>query len=492
VDQAATPPGPSRRRNGLIAVLATVLVLAVAVVGVVVVRPGPVAKWLGGGAAAPGASPDPAGPTPSPVLAPATTNAPMPTPAGVRAAIDSLVTGSGLGNRVNVAVADVATGQSLYDHGAAVPTVPASTTKLVTAIAALAARGPAYRITTRVVAGSAPGEVVLVGGGDPTLAANATSFYPGAARLDQLASQVKQALGGASPTKVTIDSTLYSGPALEPGWDADISGYGAPVTALMIDGARSDPKAQPGFAVRVANPDLAAGQAFARALGLPAAAVNAVARGTAPPPASATGTPTGGAANPAPGTTLGQVESPPMIRLVEFMLEHSDNMVAEALARQVALARGKPASFAGAAAATRDVLAELGLPFGSSVLADGSGLSRTNRIAPSLLVSLLALAGNGSRPELAGLFGGLPVGGWSGSLNTRYRPTASGSAAGAGVVRAKTGTLLGVNAISGVLTTTDGRLLAFAILADQVPLGQYEAQSRLDKIVGALASCGCR
>jgi D-alanyl-D-alanine carboxypeptidase/D-alanyl-D-alanine-endopeptidase (penicillin-binding protein 4) len=450
-----------------------------------------VAKWLGGGTA-PSVNADPAEPAPKPVLAgAAATTAPMPTAAGVRAAIDALVTGSGLGNRVDVAVLDVATGQSLYDHGAAVPTVPASTTKLVTAVAALAARGPAYRIATRVVAGSAPGEVVLVGGGDPTLAANATGFYPGAARLDQLASQVKQALGGATPTKITIDTTLYSGPTLEPGWDADISGYGAPVTALMLDGARADPKAQPGFAVRVGNPEIAAGQAFARALGLPAAAVNAVARGTAPPAAAASGTPTGGAANAAPGTTLGQVESPPMIRLVEFMLEHSDNMVAEALARQVALARGKPASFAGGAAATRDVLTQLGLPFGSSVLADGSGLSRTNRIAPSLLVGLLALAGNGSRPELAGLFGGLPVGGWSGSLNTRYRPTASGSAAGAGVVRAKTGTLAGVNAISGVVTTTDGRLLAFAILADQVPLGQYDAQPRLDKIVGALASCGC-
>ena len=97
--------------------------------------------------------------------------------------------------------------------------MPASTTKLITAATVLAARGPAYRIATRVVAGSAPGEVVLVGGGDPTLAINATGSYPGAARLDLLAAQVKKALGGTAPTKVTVDTSLFPGPVYGPGWD---------------------------------------------------------------------------------------------------------------------------------------------------------------------------------------------------------------------------------------------------------------------------------
>ena len=124
-------------------------------------------------------------------------------------------------------------------------------------------------------------------------------------------------------------------------------------------------------------------------------------------------------------------------------------------------------------------------------LADGSGLSRTNRISPSLLTDLIALAGDGSRPELAAIFGGLPVAAWSGTLADRYAGAAA--KAGAGVVRAKTGTLTGVHAIAGVVTTADGRLLSFAVLTDRVPAdGLDSARSALDRIAAKLATCGCR
>ena len=138
------------------------------------------------------------------------------------------------------------------------------------------------------VAGANPGEVVLVGGGDPTLAGGKTGYYPGAARLDVLAEQVRKALGGTAPTKVIVDGSLYSGPAHEPGWDSDIptGGYGGTISALMIDGARNDPKSGQGYAERSAEPELAAGQAFAAALGLPASAVSA---GRAPRAGAASG-----------------------------------------------------------------------------------------------------------------------------------------------------------------------------------------------------------
>lgn len=118
-------------------------------------------------------------------------------------------------------------------------------------------------------------------------------------------------------------------------------------------------------------------------------------------------------------------------------------------------------------------------------------MSRTNRISPSLLTDLIALAGNGTRPELAGIFGGLPVGGWSGTLDDRYATTAT--RAGAGVVRAKTGTLTGVHAIAGLVTTADGRLLSFAVLTDRTPPTTPDAtRLALDRIGAALAGCGCR
>ncbi|GAB3951147.1 hypothetical protein GCM10027614_52680 [Micromonospora vulcania] len=184
------------------------------------------------------------------------------------------------------------------------------------------------------------------------------------------------------------------------------------------------------------------------------------------------------------------VQSPPLIRVVDIMISESDNLVAEALARQVALARNEPASFDGGAAAMDAEVAELGLPADEITLSDGSGLSRRNRISPSLLTDLIRLAASPDHPELAGIFGGLPVGGWSGTLDERYQG-APGTGAGAGTVRAKTGTLTKVHSIAGLVTTADGRLLTFAVLTDNVPGGRETAQPALDRIAAALAGCGC-
>lgn len=506
----ALPPGDGdqppekKRRRGLVATfIVVVLLLAGLVAGAAIVRPGPVDDWLGGDASEPtpsAAAPETPEPPPSPVLVASASDIPAPTAAGVKAALDPVVAAAGLGSSVNISVVDPVSGEQLYSRGPDVLTTPASTTKLATAAAVLAARGPAYRIPTRVVAGAKPGEVVIIGGGDATLSAGASGTYPGAARLDQLAKQVKTALGGAAPTRVIVDSTLFSGPAFEPSWDPDVptGGFGAATTALMTNGARVNPKITQGYAERYPQPDLAAGQAFARALGLKA---SAVARGKAPADvagaADATATPspetTPAAAGsaPAPGTELGKVESLPILRLVEIMLVDSDNVVAESLARQVALAKGQPASYAGGAAATKAVLAGFGMPATEIALSDGSGLSRKNRLTPSVLTDVLRVAADGSHPEVAGLLAGLPVAAWSGTLRERYRSPADGKV-GAGVVRAKTGTLGGVNAISGVVTTTDGRLLVFAVLADKVPVGKDRAEAGLDKITSTLAKCGCR
>ncbi|MEU8375566.1 MULTISPECIES: D-alanyl-D-alanine carboxypeptidase/D-alanyl-D-alanine-endopeptidase [unclassified Micromonospora] len=483
--------GPPRRRRRWVPVLLVVVLLVGLAGAAAVLRPGPVAGWLGADPT-PSPSARPPEPDPSPVLAGPDAAASVPTPAGVRAAVEPLTGAAALGSRVNVSVADVVSGESLYARGGDDGTVPASVTKLATGVTVLKARGPGYRIATRVLAGANPGEVVLVGGGDPTLAVDKSGFYPGAARLDTLAAQVKQALGGTAPTRVVVDSTLFPGPVHGPGWDADIptGGFGASITALMTDGARQDPAGarknfadSHGAATRYAEPDLAAGRSFARLLGLPE---TGVVRGTAPAAGGAT---EGGA--PAPGTELGKVESLPMIRLVDIMITDSDNVIAEALARQVALARNQQASFAGGAAAMDEVIGELGLPADEISLADASGLSRSNRISPSLLTDLIALAGNGTHPELTAIFGGLPVAAWSGTLGTRYESTST--AAGAGVVRAKTGTLTGVHAIAGLVTTRDGRLLTFAVLTDQAPGGDPEVtRAALDRIAGALAGCGCR
>src|SRR5262249_4458401 len=158
--------------------------------------------------------------------------------------------------------------------GASTPAPPASTAKLATALAILAVHRTTDRITTRVVTGALPGTVVLVGGGDPTLTAAAPGkpgAYPGAARISDLARRLR----GVHVTRVEVDDSLFTGPAVSPSWaPEDVpSDYAAPITASTVDGGRDTPGAEQ----RSTAPDLVAGQALAAALG-----VKGVARRTAP------------------------------------------------------------------------------------------------------------------------------------------------------------------------------------------------------------------
>jgi serine-type D-Ala-D-Ala carboxypeptidase/endopeptidase (penicillin-binding protein 4) len=90
---------------------------------------------------------------------------------------------------------------------------------------------------------------------------------------------------------------------------------------------------------------------------------------------------------------------------------------------------------------------------------------------------------------VASLFGGLPVAGWSGTLRTRF-VTPDPNQIGQGVVRAKTGTLSGVNTMAGELITKDGRLLVFAIMANGSG-DAVTARAALDRVAAKLVSCGC-
>jgi D-alanyl-D-alanine carboxypeptidase/D-alanyl-D-alanine-endopeptidase (penicillin-binding protein 4) len=220
---------------------------------------------------------------------------------------------------------------------------------------------------------------------------------------------------------------------------------------------------------------LAAGRALAGLLGVPKAVV------------------VGGKAT-AGAKELGEVTSPTVPQLVEAMLTHSDNDLAESLAPHIAIAKGRPATFAGAAAALQavlaDVLGHVGATPGSIRLLDGSGLSRLDRVQPGALPRLLAAVAGADRQRLFPVLSGLPVAGFDGTLEKRYRKGPGLPAAG--VVRAKTGTLNGVSALAGLVRTKDGRLLAFDFTADAVPLSlALASQTALDRLAAALAGCGC-
>jgi D-alanyl-D-alanine carboxypeptidase/D-alanyl-D-alanine-endopeptidase (penicillin-binding protein 4) len=453
------------RRRIVLGIIALVVVLAAAVTSIVVVT------GRHGGApaiAVPGAKLPTLG-DPAPVLASLSTSAPAPDPGALAAALTPLLQSSALGSSVEAEVVDVASGKTLLDRGAGTPATPASTAKLLTSVAVLTTLDPEKTLATTVVAGAQPGQVVLVGGGDPTLSTTTPSRnYPGAATVADLAQQVKAAMGGTAVNSIVVDDSLYTGPLTAAGWgpgDAP-STYAAPVTAASVDGAR----VSPGSVDRSASPATDAGRALAAALGASGASVSL---GTAPPGAK----------------TLGTVHSAPIARIVEQALAQSDNMLAEALARQVAIARHLPASFDGAAQAVTAALKDAGVDVSGVSLHDGSGLDRADKVPPSLLAALLDDAATGKIARAWPIVSGLSVAGFDGTLADRadHDPATT-----PGAVRGKTGTLAGVHNLAGTVLDKDGRLLVFAIIADQVPGGDAEAEGALDRIAATLAGCGCR
>jgi len=368
-------------------------------------------------------------------------------------------------------------GSVVYRHGQGA-VAPASTMKLLTAVAALQALGPAHRFSTSVVATPQSQRIVLVGGGDPLLGrspAPAGSFPPRAA-LDTLAARTAESLKalGRSKVRVGYDTTLFSGPALDPHWEPsyfadDVVSRISPL--WVAEGRRSA-----GGEDRSVNPAADAAAVFVQALERRHIAV--VGR---PGPAVAPPTSSGGG-------RIAVVRSAPLATVVQHVLEVSDNEGAEVLARQVAVAQGEPASFAGAARAVRSVLARLGISTRGDLIYDGSGLSRHDRLRPATLLAVIRTAAADDRPGLRSALAGLPVAGFTGSLTGRFVK----DPAGRGTVRAKTGTLSGVDGLAGTVTTRDGALLGFVAIADRVRRDEtLEARAALDRLATALARCDC-
>ncbi len=463
--------GGGRRRRLLVAVAVGVVVLLAA--GVTLALP-PVSNRLG----LPWAPNAPLADPPAPqdvrlALQEAAASGAAPTPQGVAAAIEELAADSDLGT-LHGSVVDPATGQVLWERDADVPATPASTTKVLVSAAALLSLDHDMRLPTRVVAGDEPGTVVLVGGGDVTLSSlpvGEESIFPGAAHLDDLVEQVKEATGGAVE-RVELDLSAYTGPETGAGWaPEDVpSTFMVKVQPAMLDGGRTNPKDKASMGQSDPAGNLA--EEFAKRLGAEVGGET-----TAPENAE----------------VLGEVWSAPVDELVRHTLVESDNLLGEVLARQVAAEEGREQSFEGGAAATLEVLQRNGIDVSDAELNDGSGLSPRNSVPAATLTRILQLAAAENDDDevtakLRPLLIGLPVAGGSGTLAPRYDEESS--AAGRGWVRAKTGTLSGVHTLAGVVLTEDDRVLTFALMSDGKD--QNRARAALDRIAAALRGCGCR
>ncbi len=391
-----------------------------------------------------------------------------PSAAGVIDQIDELATSKAL-RRSGVVVVDPGTDAVLYDDRAQRALIPASSLKILTAAAALEALGPRTRLATT---SAAAGDVVyLVGGGDATLARKdeRDARPQGPATIRRLARETATALGGTTRVDVVFDDSLFTGRKLGPGW-ADgfpASGVAAPVSALMMDQGRRSADSR----ARVKDPARKAARAFANYLEKQGVQVRGIERGVAPSSAR----------------ELARVESATITEIVQMMLTESDNDVAESLGHLVGRAVLQDGSFAGGARAMTQVLAEAGIDISGMELADASGLSGRNEVAPITIAEVLSDVVREER--WSAISGGLAVAGVSGTLADRFATRAT--SAGRGVVRAKTGTLTGVGALAGTVLDSDERPLVFVVLANRVR-SQAQARDTMDRIASKLAECGCR
>ena len=364
-------------------------------------------------------------------------------------------------------------GLSLFSDNPLESLIPASNMKLLTATALLDRLGPAHRLTTTVVAarpvrGSVAGNLYLVGGGDPLLrtAAYASALGPDQTlytSLDQLARQVRAAGVTAITGSVVGDETRYDQLRTVPTWKPVYAEEGdvGPLSALEVnDGSApattsqspSGASARALKAATSANPAVRAAATFTNLLRADGIRVG--------------GQPTTGK-SPAGVSALTSIASPPLAAEVDAMLTVSDDTAAELFTKELGYQTAGVGSTAAGVAAIQSDLAGDSLPVSQLVGEDGSGLDRGDRVTCNLLHA--DLEHEGASGVLAR---GLPVAGQTGTLRFRLQGTPA-----AGRLRAKTGTLDDVVALSGFVLpkpgpappgTVLGQPIVFSLIFDGV------------------------
>ena len=351
---------------------------------------------------------------------------------------------------------DLRTGTVVYARNQSLALIPASNQKLPVAYAALALLGPGYRFHTEVVGSGTlvgdvwHGDLWLRGFGDPTLEPE---------DLDSLAAEVAswgiRRVDGA----VLGDESWFDARRVAPGWKPSFYiGESPPLSALVVDRGRYRGRTS-------ANPGLAAASLFRQAL-------------------EAAGVSVAGRTRSATLTTLGlplaRDVSEPLADVVRFMGRESDNYTAEILVKQLGALQAGVGSTAAGVRVVRAALEAAGVPLAGVRLADGSGLSRLDRLTADALVALLE-AGLAESDLRDAFLQSLAVAGVNGTLEDRME---SRPARGRGI--AKTGTTQTASALSGFVRDR----YVFAVLQNGRPISTYWARLAQDRFATALAASG--
>jgi len=329
--------------------------------------------------------------------------------------------------------------------------LPASNQKLFTAIGAHLLLAGDRRFTTEVRRiGST---LVLRAGGDPTL----TTAGPHS--LDALADQVRGAVG-RGPVRVVVDAGYFEAATMAAGWqDWHVPTYVGPMSALIVDDNRIRTDAD-----YVSDPARGNGERFADRLRRVGVAVDGPVEWRRDADGSG-------------GTVVARLDSAPVDELLGDMLRRSDNEIAESLLREIG------------GGSTADGVGRIDTALGGWCLGltgtsgDGSGLSRDDFRSAGEWVRLLQAAS--TQPWGDDLLAALPVAGRSGTLAGRL-----GGLGTAGNVWAKTGTIIGGQALSGYARTISGRAVVFSVIVNGEPGAVDGVTSALDGVVVAAVRNG--
>ncbi|PQZ90206.1 D-alanyl-D-alanine carboxypeptidase/D-alanyl-D-alanine-endopeptidase [Arthrobacter sp. MYb227] len=417
-------------------------------------------------------------------LAPLDPAAPRPENSTLKTGLDAIFSAGVSDAKVSASVIDIAANEEIYSRSGNEPGIPASSLKILTALTATNILGEDHRFTTKVMLKDSS-TLVLVGGGDVLLGSGADAkAISGRAGLGTLAGEAVQAILEAQRSgeigkklHLEIDDSLFTSPALNPNWDQSLMDTNniSAVAPLALYGARVDAGAK---SPRSKDPAMAAGSAFASAL-------RAELAKTAGAP---TLEPQISRASAGEGVTeLASISSATLGEQVTFMLEDSDNYVAEALGRLSAIAKGKPGDYQHGASVVEEHIAELGIAHDGLSLVDNSGLAAANKVSALTLASALKYAATSPNNAPRDLSYQLPVAGSTGTLSTRMITPST-----RGIVRAKTGSLVNISSLTGLTVTKDGRVLSFSFLVNTEDGQLAPHKGMLDAAAAYLTNCGCR
>lgn len=363
-------------------------------------------------------------------------------PGNVAGRIDRLL-GNELFNRsqVGLMVYDLTADSAIYCHNERQLLRPASTMKVVTAIAAIDRLGGSFQFKTTlsytgaIEDGVLNGDVYLVGGFDPRFNSDDMgSFVDGIRRMG-----IDTIRG-----RIVADKSMKDADMLGEGWCWDDDN---PVLSPLLISRRDV------FVKR-----------FVDRLRDEGVVVEAdTVAGRQPGGAYEVGTRT---------HTIDQVLMP--------MMKESDNLCAEALFYQLGASTGAhPATARDARTVVRRLVEKVGLKPSDYRIADGSGLSLYNYVTAELEVMLLRYAYQNTNIYMH-LLPALPVAGEDGTLRRRMRGTFT-----SGNVKAKTGSVTAISSLAGYCTAANGHVLCFAIINQGIRRGS-EGRAFQDRVCEAL------